>query len=136
MASEPYLTQFSHIHYIRKTLTAAADVGSGATNTARVIGEVPAGSIILKSLSGVQTTTVFNGDTNAIDIGSSENDDLYATDISVASTLFVALDESVQTYVSENTVITATIAPSATTATAGSVEVVIAYMPNKQSPAS
>ncbi len=136
MATDPYVTQFSHIHYLRKTLTAAADVGAGATNTARVIGEVPAGSIILKALSGVQATTVFNGTTNTIDIGTSANDDLYATDISAASTLFVALDESVSTYVAANTVITATIAPSATTATAGSLEVVIAYLPNKQSPGS
>lgn len=136
MASQPYETQFSHIHFLRKTLTAAAHVGSGATNSAVVVGEVPAGSIILKALSGVQATTIFNGDTNAIDIGTSSNDDLYATDISIASTLFVALDESVSTYVAADTIVTATIAPSATTAAAGSVEVVIAYLPNKQSPAS
>ncbi len=135
MATEPYVTQFSHLHYLRKTVDTGS-LTSGATNTEITIGEVPAGSIIYKSLSGVQATTVFNGTTNTIDIGDDSDPNLYATAISVASTLFVALDESVTTYVSSDTVITATISPSTTTATAGSVEVIIAYLPNKQSPGS
>lgn len=114
------------IHYLRRTVT-FSDNGS-----ARVIGVIPAGALILKPASGVHVTTVFNaGTTNVIDIGTSADDDLYGTDLSLTTANFVPLDENVGTYlVSADTTITATVGLAGTAATAGSAEVIIAYIPD------
>ena len=119
------------IHYLRKTVV------FGDNGVAKTVGVIPAGSQILNTISGVFVTTAFNaGTSNVIDIGTTANDDLYGTDIALGTKAFVALDEAatatdVNTWlVSADTTITATPALAGTAATAGSAEVVIAYIPD------
>lgn len=119
------------IHYLRLGIT-FADNG-----VAKTVGVIPAGSQIINLISGVFVRTVFNaGTTNVLDIGTTADDDLYATDLALGTKAFVALDESAATgsvntfYVTTDTTITATVALSGTAATTGAAEVVIAYIPD------
>lgn len=119
------------VHYLRCGLT-YSDNG-----TAKTVGVIPAGSQILNLISGVFVTTVFNaGTTNVLDIGTSANDDLYATDLALGTKAFVVIDEAATAtdvntwYVSADTTITATVALTGTAATTGAAEVVIAYLPD------
>ena len=113
------------IHYLRKGVT-FADNGTAVT-----VGVLPAGAAIIKPISGAVVTTAFNaGTTNTLNIGTSADADLYATLISIGTTTFVALDESVSNVVASDTTITATVTLTGTAATAGAAEVVIAYVPD------
>ena len=117
------------IHYLRCGIT-YADNG-----TAKTVGILPAGAQIINLISGVYIRTAFNaGTTNVLDIGTSADDDLYATDLALGTKAFVALDEAATAtnvntfYVSSDTTITCTVALTGTAATAGAAEVVIAYV--------
>lgn len=111
------------IHYLRAGVT-FADNGNAV-----VVGTIPAGAAIIKPISGAVVSTAFNaGTTNTLNIGTSANDDLYATLISIGATNFVALDENVSNVVAVDTEITATVVLTGTAATAGEAEVVIAYV--------
>lgn len=114
------------IHFLRKSFTFSDD-GSVLT-----LGKVPSGALILKPISGVHVTTAFNaGTNNFLDVGTSDNDDLFGTDLSLATTTFVPLDEAVGTYlVSSDTTITATVDLTGTAATTGAGEIIIAYVPD------
>jgi hypothetical protein len=114
------------IHFLRKSITFANN------GVAVTVGKIPAGSLIVRPASGVHVTTVFNaGTTNVLDVGSSDNDDLWGTDLALGSATFVPLDEAVGGFlVSSDTTITATVALSGTAATTGAGEVVIAYIPD------
>ena len=113
------------VHYLRKTISSPADRGKVVT-----VGILPAGALILKPLSGVQVITAFTDGTNKLlDIGTSGNDDLFGTDLSLATIAFVPLDEAVSMRVEADTTIIAT--PDLTgTAGVGEAEVVIAYIPD------
>ena len=117
------------IHYLRKSL-----VETGTTaNQSEVftVGTIPAGSLILKALSGVNVDVAYTSATNKlIQIGTTANDDLYGTNLSVASIAFVPLDEAVAMTVAADTVITATHALTGSAGTAGRAEVIIAYIPD------
>lgn len=118
------------VAYIRKTIV------FGDNGVAKVIGVIPAGSVIIKSMSGASVNVAFNaGTTNVLDIGRSAatggvsaDDDFYATDLAMGTIAFVPIDEAVTMAVAADTTITATLALSGTAATAGSAEVFIAYM--------
>jgi hypothetical protein len=119
------------VHYLRLGVT-FADNG-----VAKTIGTIPAGSIILQPISGVFVNTVFNaGSTNVIDIGTTADDDLYATDIALGTKAFVALDEAATAtgvnawLLAADTTFVATVALSGTAATTGAAEVIIAYVPD------
>lgn len=119
--------QFHHqlIHYIRRDLT-FADRGKQLE-----IGTIPAGSVIVKPISGVNVHTAFNGTgTDLIDIGVLADDDLYATDLAAQTVGFAALDEAVSVYVAVDTTLTVTYADQNSDATAGAAQAVIAYIPN------
>jgi hypothetical protein len=120
------------IHFLRKDIT-FNDLGKTVT-----VGAVPARAQILNLISGVFVTTVFGGTTPVLDVGSnrsSSTGDLFATNITLGTAAFVALDEAAtQTnvdtwYTSVDTVITASAAVTSGTATAGQAQVVIAYVP-------
>lgn len=113
-------------HYLRKTITFA---NNGA---AVEVGVIPAGALILKPSSGVHVVTVFNaGTNNFLDVGTSADDDLFGTDLSLTTTTFVALDEAVGGYrVAADTIITATVGLTGAAATTGEAEVVISYIPD------
>lgn len=117
--------QIQAVHYLRKGFTYADD-GSVLT-----VGTIPSGALILKPLSGVFVNVAFNaGSTNVLDIGTSANDDLYATDLALGSIAFVPLDEAVSMVVAADTTITATVDLSGTAATTGQGEIVIAFIPD------
>lgn len=111
------------VHYFAKDFTYADD-GSVLT-----LGVLPAGGRIVKPMSGVQVHVAFNaGSTNVLDIGTSDNDDLYGTDLALGSIAFVPLDEAVSMAVSVDTTLTATVDLTGTAASAGSGTVSIAYV--------
>jgi len=115
------------IHYLRKGITFADD---GTTVT---VGTIPAGSLIIKPISGVAVTTVFNaGSTNVLDIGPSTDSgtDLWATDLALGSLAFVPLDEAVTNLVTVDTVVQAAVDLTGTAATTGAAEIIIAYVPD------
>lgn len=115
------------IHYLRRGFTFADD---GTTIT---VGVIPANSIILKPISGVAVTTVFNaGSTNVLDIGPSTDSgtDLWATDLALGSLAFVPLDEAVTNLVTVDTIVQAAVDLTGTAATTGAAEIIIAYIPD------
>ena len=123
----PEARQFhtQQVHYLRKS------IAFGDNGTALTVGVIPAGSVIIKPISGVSVSTVFNaGTTNTLNIGTTADDNLYATLLALGTTTFVALDESVSNVVTEDTTITATVVLTGTAATTGAGEVVIAYIPD------
>jgi hypothetical protein len=113
------------IHYLRKGFT-FADTG------ALTVGTLPAGALILKPISGIFVSTVFNaGTANVADIGTTADDDLFGTDLSLTALAFVPLDEAVGGFlVAAATDITVTPGLTGTAATTGAAEVVIAYIPD------
>ena len=122
---EPRQYHQQMIHFLRKSIV------FGDNNTELTVGVIPAGSVILKPLSGVSVSTAFNaGTTNTLNIGTSADDNLYATLLALGTTTFVALDENVSNLVSADTTITATVVLTGTAATTGAGEVVIAYVPD------
>ncbi len=115
------------IHYLRKSITYADD---GTTVT---IGTIPAGSLVLKPISGVAVTTVFNaGTTNVLDVGPSTDSgtDLWATDLALGTLGFVPLAEAVTNLVSVDTIVQAAVDLPGTAATPGAAEIIIAYIPD------
>lgn len=115
-----YHTQ--QIHFLRKGITFADD-----TDTITV-GYIPVGSVILKPLSGVAVTTVFNGGgPQLLDIGPPDNTDFWATDLALSVATFVPCDENVS-FLSTTTEVQAVLACSG--ATAGAAEIIIAYVPD------
>lgn len=115
------------VHYLRKTIGFADD---GTTVT---VGTIPAGSLILKPISGVAVTTVFNaGTTNVADLGPSTDSgtDLWATDLALGTLAFVPLDEAVTNLVTVETTVQIAVDLTGTAATTGSAEVIIAYIPD------
>lgn len=126
MSSNPpaRVLPYQAVHYI------AVDFDYTDSGTAVTIGTVPSGATILKAISGVQVNVAFNaGSTNVIDVGTTANDDLYATDLAGGSIAFVPLDEAVTQVLSEDTTFTVTYAQSGTAASAGSGKAVICYIP-------
>lgn len=116
---------YQGVQFMYRNLTHSAD-----NAVARTIGKIPAGSIILKALSGINVQTVTNaGTNNRIDVGTTADDDLYGTDLSTATAGFVPLDEAVGYRVSVDTTITATLDLTGTAATTGDLDVIIAYLP-------
>ncbi len=114
------------IHYLRKTIT-YADNGTTVT-----IGTIPAGSVLVKPISGVSVSVAFNGNaTNTLDIGPSTDSgtNLWMTVGALGSIAFVPLDEAVTNVVSSDTIVQAYVVSTAS-ASAGSAEVVICYIPD------
>lgn len=115
------------IHYLRKGVTFLDD---GTTVT---VGMIPAGALIVKPISGVAVTQVFNaGTTNVLDIGPSTDagTDLWATDLALGALAFVPIDEAVSNLVTVDTVVQAAVDLTGTAATTGAAEIVIAYIPD------
>jgi hypothetical protein len=114
-----------NIVFLRKNI-----VFSQGNATVVTLGAIPAGALILKAMSGVQVITAFNaGTTNTVDIGTAASGAVLASGASTATVAFVALSAATGVYrVAADTVLTATINLSGTTATTGDAEIVIAYV--------
>ena len=124
MSSNPpaRVLPYQAVHYIDATLT----FDSGVVT----IGTLPAGAVILRAISGAQVNVAFNAaSTNVIDIGTTANDDLFATDLAGGTIAFVPFDEAVTQLLAADTTFTATYAQTGTAATAGSARIVISYIP-------
>lgn len=108
-----------------------ANVVFGDNGTAKVLGKLPAGAIIVKAASGVHVTEAFNaGTTNTLNVGTDSNDDLFGTLLALGTTTFVPLDEAIGGFVlTDDTEITATVVLTGTAATTGAAVVYIAYIP-------
>lgn len=119
---------YQNVKYIRSRRITFAD-------NAQVIrvGTIPLGSIILNTLSGVQVSTVFNaGTNNFIDIGTTADDDLYGTDVSLLAVGLIVLDEAESAaahHLSADTTFTCTPSITGTAPTTGEARVVIVYIP-------
>lgn len=115
------------IHFLRKTVVFGDD---GVAY--RKVGVVPAGSLIIKPMSGVFVSTVFNAaGSNTLNIGTPGDTDLFATLLALGSLAFVPCDEAIGGFLrtSETTVV-AEVVLTGTAATTGSGEVIIAYIPD------
>jgi hypothetical protein len=114
------------VHYLRKEFTFADD---GKTLT---VGVIPANSLVLKPLSGVAVTTVFNaGSTNVADMGPSTDSgtDLWATDLALGTLATVPLDEAVTSLVTVDTTVQIAVDLTGTAATTGAAVAFICYIP-------
>jgi len=115
------------IHFLRKTIV------FGDNGTTVTVGTVPAGSLILVPISGVQVDVAFDGNSsNVLSIGASTDSGTndMASAISLATIGFVTLDETTTAKtVSVDTKIVAAVTSTADAA-AGRGEIVIAYIPD------
>lgn len=112
------------INYIRKAINEV----SGTTIT---VGIIPAGSIILPSISGVNITTVFSGTDPVLDLGVTGTLERFASDLDLdAAATFVPIDVLTALKVATDTTIIATLDLSTPVAANGAAEVIICYIPN------
>lgn len=125
MPGTPRELHTQQVHYLRKGFT-FSDNGTVLT-----VGTLPAGALILKPISGLYITTVFNaGTANVADIGTTADDDLLGTDLSLLALATVPLDEAVSSLIPAAIDITLTLGLTGTAATTGAGECVIAYIPD------
>lgn len=127
MVQPARLYSSQQVHYLRKTVTFADN------NTTVTVGVIPAGSVLLKPISGVSVTTVFNAaTTNTINIGPSTDagTDLWATLLALGTLGYVPLDEPVTNLVTVDTIVQAAVLLTGTAATTGSAEITICYIPD------
>ncbi len=121
------LSHLPHIHYLRRDITP-----TDAAQTI-VVGTLPAGAIIVEAISGVYVHVVFNaGSNNRLDIGASTDSGTnnYATLLALTSIGMIELDEVAATLkVTVDTVISAFVDVTGTTATTGQASIIIAYIP-------
>jgi hypothetical protein len=115
------------VHYLHKQIT-FADLGTVVT-----VGYLPANASGIGG--GVHVTTAFNSSgTDLLDvgfIGSTTDDDAYATDLTLAGVGFIVLDELAATTNIKQTVdatVTCSPAQSVADATAGVAEVYVTYV--------
>lgn len=112
------------VHYLRKTVV----FGDGTVT----VGTIPAGAVLLKDQSSVLVSEAFNaGTTNTLHVGTSADEDAYASALALGAIAQVGFDEfSAANVVSADTVITAKYNQSGTAPSAGSAEIVVAYIPD------
>lgn len=117
------------VHYLRKTIT-YADNGDTV-----IVGYLPAGAVVLPGLSAAMVSTAFNGDTtNTVDIGITGSTTKYASALALGTVGWIELDvitESAATSTLTTAVeeVIATVVSTAS-ASAGSAEIVVAYIPD------
>lgn len=125
MATPARVYHTQQTHFLRRTITY---LNNGA---AVEVGVIPAYAVVINA--GVVVTTAFNaGSTNVLDIGTSGDDDGFATDLALGTIGRIAADElatSNDLYSTSDATITATVALSGTAATAGEGIVYVEYIP-------
>lgn len=116
------------IQYLRKKISYLTGIAAVVS-----VGTIPAGGIVLRG--GVVVTTAFNaGSTNVLDIGTSADDDGFATDLALGTIGVIAADEMATTNdmgpSTSDISVTATLALTGTAPSAGEGYVWVEYMPN------
>ncbi len=103
----------------------------GYTTLSYNVGILPAGALVVPSLSGVYVTTAFAGGTpQTLDIGIGTDPDDFATALVITAKGYKVIDEFATAddmYMAADTTVTATLSTGATTS-AGAGYVVIAYV--------
>lgn len=113
---------YQDIQYLRKDFT-YLDNGKVLK-----LGTLPINAVIIKPISGVNVSTVFNAGTgNVLDVGTSADDDLYGTDLALGTAGYIPLDEAVSFFNAAEVQMTATVVLTGTAATTGVGQIVIAY---------
>jgi len=114
------------VHYLRKTMA-----WDGTTASAVTVGVLPAGAVIVPNASGAFVTTAFAADTTAqtLDIGISADADEYASALVLTTAGQIELDVETDLLAPTDLTVTATLT-AGTAPTAGSLEVIIAYIPD------
>lgn len=117
-----------NIHYLRKKIVYTDGVAAVST-----VGVIPTGAIVIRG--GVVIKTAFNaGSTNVLDIGTTSDDDGFATDLAMGTVGVIVADEMATTDdmgpVTADTTITCTVALTGTAPTTGEGYVWLEYMPN------
>lgn len=101
------------------------------TTLAYNVGVLPAGALVVPSLSGVYVTTAFAGGTpQTLDIGIGSDPDDFATALVITAKGYKVIDEFAtmdDAYMTADTTVTATLSAGATVS-AGAGFVVIAYV--------
>lgn len=121
------------VHYLRADFNVAeVDVSGGVTKT---LGTIPAGSLILKPISGFAVHVAFD-DTTVVDLGPSDNNDLWATNMVTTTIGFVPLDEAVTNKVYVDTTVQCSVIPAGSSVTVGAGSAVIAYIPPNEGTAT
>lgn len=116
-----YHTQ--QIHYLRKTMTYDGTLS-------QTVGTLPSGAIIVPNASGAFVTTAFAGGTpQTLNIGYADDADEYASALVLTTAGQIELDVETDLLVPEDRAVTATLTAGATVS-AGSCEVIIAYIPD------
>ncbi len=115
------------VHYIRANVNYSDDAGASVH-----VGTIPAGSVIIPNASGAFVTTAFAADTTAqtMNIGVEGGDvDSLATALVLTTAGQIELDVETAIHVTVDTPIAAALT-AGTGPTAGSAEVIIAYIPD------
>lgn len=114
----------NQVHYLWKEFTKAD------ATLVLTLGVVPAGGYVLRG--GVVVKQAFNaGTNNRLDIGTSGDDDGFATDLALGTVGVIVADEmatSDDSYCSTDTTITATVDVTGTAATTGTGMVWVEYI--------
>jgi hypothetical protein len=122
-----YKANSQQVHYLRKSIV------FGDNGTTVTVGTIPAGSVILTPLSGVQVNVAFNGNaTNTLDLGASDDsgNNNIATLLALGTIGFITIDETTTTKLfSVDTRIDAVVVSTAS-ATTGAGEIIICYVPD------
>lgn len=127
MAGTPRQYHQQMVHFLRKSI-AYTDNGSTL-----VIGTIPAGSLIVKPMSGVHVTTAFNGNSsNVLDIGASTDTGTnnFATQLALGTATFVPMDEVVGDFLVTQDTTVSMLVTSTASASAGAGEVIVCYIPD------
>ncbi len=123
MTASPRQYHTQQVHFLRKGITFANIL------TTVDVGRIPAGSLVIKPMSGVHVDTAFNGTAPmTLDIGTSVSTALWASALALSATTFVALGTSNSNLVASDTTVQTVIGGSGSTA--GIAQIVIAYLPN------
>lgn len=128
-------TQGTTARYSERQAPLSFRVGITYADNGRTIkiGTLPAGALVHKTMSGVHVITAFDGNsTNVLDVGytSDSGTNNLGTQLSLASTGFVALDEDTDDYLVAADTELSMLVTSTANATAGAAEVVIVFFPD------
>lgn len=114
---------YQNVQYLRKNMN------FNNTNTF-TLGKIPAGSIILAAISGVDVGTVYNaGTTNTVSIGISGTAAKYGSALSMAALGFVPMAAAIGHKVTVDTDIVVTPSVTGTAATTGDADIILAFIP-------
>lgn len=116
------LIHTQQIHFLRKGFVFGA---AGVVD----VGCIPANSVIIKPMSGVFVSTVFNGTApQTVGIGTTANTSLFGSALALSAQAYVVTAQTSDFQVYGDTNIQAIISASA--ATAGAATIIVAYVPN------